>query len=341
MLSDSSFRPLLPPVPEGQPRPLWSVMIPTYNCAHYLRSTLESVLQQDLGPDLMQIMVIDDCSNKDDPEAIVKEVGNGRVEFYRQPKNVGLIENFRTSLGKSRGYLVHQLHGDDQVRPGFYKKLQIAFENHPEVGAAFCRTISMDEHDHWTQLTDLELNHSGILPQNWTQRLATICCILTPSIVVRREAYEKLGSFDGRFSCAEDWEMWTRIAMNYSMWYEVEPMALYRSASGSNTHRNMLNGRHIEEQYLAANMIHSYFTEGLPKNIRKTPYRNCAFSALGTSKTCLEMGDIGLAVFHIRSALRYQVSYIVLRSLLGILIFHLPSAFLKSIFRPSTSLLNS
>ncbi len=31
-------------VPAGIPRPLWSVMIPTFNCAAYLRETLASVL---------------------------------------------------------------------------------------------------------------------------------------------------------------------------------------------------------------------------------------------------------------------------------------------------------
>ena len=30
------------PVPEGTQRPRWSVMIPTYNCAGFLRETLAS-----------------------------------------------------------------------------------------------------------------------------------------------------------------------------------------------------------------------------------------------------------------------------------------------------------
>ena len=55
------------PVPEGTPRPVWSVMIPTYNCAKYLRETLVSVLAQDPGPEQMQIEVVDDYSTKDEP----------------------------------------------------------------------------------------------------------------------------------------------------------------------------------------------------------------------------------------------------------------------------------
>ena len=117
------FRAAIPPVAPGTPRPLWSVMIPTYNCAAYLRETLASVLAQDPGPDVMQIEVVDDHSTKDDPEAVVAEVGHGRVTFYRQPQNVGHTENFATCLQRSRGRLIHLLHGDDGVRDGFYRKM--------------------------------------------------------------------------------------------------------------------------------------------------------------------------------------------------------------------------
>ncbi len=68
------YHPPIPPVPDGEHRPLWSVMIPTYNCAKYLRETLLSVLAQDPGAEVMQIEVIDDCST-DNPAAVVEEVG--------------------------------------------------------------------------------------------------------------------------------------------------------------------------------------------------------------------------------------------------------------------------
>ncbi len=71
-------RATIPPV-EGEYRPLWSVMIPTYHCADYLRQTLESVLAQDPGPDMMQVEVVDDHSTEDDPEAVVREVRACRV----------------------------------------------------------------------------------------------------------------------------------------------------------------------------------------------------------------------------------------------------------------------
>src|SRR3712207_9440459 len=93
--ADGRYRAAIPPVDDLVARPLWSVMIPTFNCAGFLAETLSSVLLQDLGPELMQIEVIDDCSD-DDPGAVVAQLGQGRVGFFRQAERVGHIENSRS-----------------------------------------------------------------------------------------------------------------------------------------------------------------------------------------------------------------------------------------------------
>src|SRR5690348_11057027 len=83
--------PRIASIPAGVRRPSWSVMIPTFNCAKYLRETLESVLAEDVGPEQMQIEVVDDCSDKDDPHAVVREIGRSRVLFHRKSLNEGAI----------------------------------------------------------------------------------------------------------------------------------------------------------------------------------------------------------------------------------------------------------
>ena len=119
-------------------------MIPTYNCAGYLEATLHSVLAQAPGPEAMQIEVVDDHSTADDPEEVVMRLGGGRVDFYRQPENMGVVGNLNTCLQRSRGEVVHLLHGDDIVLEGFYRTLGDRLRQHPEAGAAYCRHLYVD-----------------------------------------------------------------------------------------------------------------------------------------------------------------------------------------------------
>jgi glycosyltransferase involved in cell wall biosynthesis len=319
------YRATIRPVAEGTPHPLWSVMIPTYNCANYLRETLASVLAQDPGADVMQIEVVDDCSTKDDPQAIVEELGRGRVSFYRQPENVGYIRNFETCLQRSRGKLIHLLHGDDCVRDGFYRKLQRGFEENPEVGAAFCRHIHMDERGHWAQISWLEQLESGIL-SNWLERIAVQQRIQTPSIVVRRDVYERLGGFDRRMTCwGEDWEMWVRIAAHYAVWYEVEPLALYRKASTSLTGNSVRTGKNIQDFRKAVSMVREYLPSDSANKLAKTALRNYAFYALNSAKELLSTGDSYAARNQLKEALVCYSSLSVVSSSLklGIKIFYL------------------
>ncbi|MBI1178627.1 glycosyltransferase [bacterium] len=254
-----AHRPRIAPVAAGaDSRPLWSVMIPTHNCAKYLGETLRSVLAQAPDPGRMQIEVVDDCSTRDDPESVVREVGRGRVSFYRQPQNVGHTGNFATCLQRARGLWVHQLHGDDYVRDGFYAKMEAAFTSDPAIGAAFCRTIFADESGHWTGISKLQREESGLLP-NPAEKLATRQCIQTPAIVVKREVYERLGGFDHRLSWTEDWEMWVRVAVNYPIWFEPEPLAVYRSHGHSSTSQKMLTGENVRDIGRCLSIFGEYF----------------------------------------------------------------------------------
>ncbi|MBS9385704.1 MAG: glycosyltransferase [Dolichospermum sp. BR01] len=302
------------PISGGVYRPLWSVMIPTYNCANYLRETLASVLAQDPGSEIMQIEVVDDHSTKDDPEAVVKELGGDRVSFYRQPENVGYIKNFNTCLERSQGKIVHLLHGDDYVLNGFYSKMQQLFEKHPETGAAFCRHVLMNHQGHWQSISRLEQPESGILG-SWLEQIASGQRLTTPSIVVKREAYEKLGGYDSRFTyTGEDWEMYVRIATNYSVAYEVEPLAIYRFSQGSLSQNSVRSGLFFQDLRLANEIIQSYLPNHLYQKDcdkislkAKETYANWAI--INANETLNTSGDVQVSLVQIKESIKSGLSF--------------------------------
>lgn len=276
----SSVPTIAPCQVEGN-RPLWSVMIPTYNCADYLRITLASVLAQDPGPELMQIEVVDDGSTTDDPAAVVQEIGRGRVQFFRKPYNEGAIANFNTCIQRSRGQLVHILHGDDAVKPGFYRRMEQALLSHEAVGAAFCRQEYIDQQGRRQSTTRYLQNQSGLMPDALSI-LALTNRIQPPAIVVKRRVYETLGGYDARLFHSADWEMWVRIAARYPIWFEVEPLVAYRVHGQSDTSRLFQTGANIQERRLCIEICRHYF----PSDRAGRLYRQAlGYSALYAAKT--------------------------------------------------------
>jgi glycosyltransferase involved in cell wall biosynthesis len=288
-------------------------MIPTYNCARYLRKTLESVLAQDPGSEVMQIMVVDNCSTQDDPEAVVKELGGGRVEFYRQSENIGSTRNFNSCLQLARGSLIHLLHGDDYVLEGFYQKMQSLFALHSKIGAAFCRSQYVEENENLVSFSNLEMPESGVLPDVWLEKIAISCCVDASAVVVRREVYENLGGFALGLLGNDDWEMWVRIATKYPIGYETTPLAAYRQNPGSIASSMLNSGSVLEELHKAIGVIHSYLPSEIKQRVFPKAMQNQALNGLSSAQLLVDRGQWQQAIKIIRLACWMSPSCPVIR----------------------------
>ena len=237
-------------------RPTWSVMIPVYNCSGYIKSVLESVLQQDPGIDKMQIEVVDDYSTDGKIAEIVNEIGQGRVLYYRQAKNVGSLRNFETCLNRAKGYYIHLLHGDDRVKDGYYKHIEALFERFPQAGAAYTAWDYIDTENNVLRHSRIEANAPCLL-ENWLNKLAEHQRLQYVTISVKREVYEKLGGFYG-VTYGEDWEMWARIAKYYPTAYTPEILAEYREHQESISSQSFLTGKNIYDIEKVIDTISNY-----------------------------------------------------------------------------------
>ncbi|MCJ8165336.1 glycosyltransferase [Pontibacter sp. E15-1] len=258
---------ILPIGPEVVNRPLWSVMIPVYNCAHYLKETLQSVLQQQISEETMQIEVVDDASTDADVEALVAAIGKGRVKYYRQAENVGSLRNFETCLNRAQGKLLHILHGDDKVRDGYYATMQQLFKRYPDAGAAFCRFNYIDHTGADLFMQRREMREEGIL-EGWLQKIAERQRIQYAAITIRREVYEKLGGFYA-LTYGEDWEMWTRIAREYPVAYTPTVLADYRKHATSISGEKYLTGQYLQDLAQAMELIQHHLPQDQRKAILK------------------------------------------------------------------------
>jgi glycosyltransferase involved in cell wall biosynthesis len=313
---DNDRIPLTPPVisPVADDyHPLWSVMIPTYNCAEYLQETLLSVLSHDPGPELMQIEVIDDASTDANVEALVANIGKGRIKYFRQPFNVGSLRNFETCLNRSKGKWIHLLHGDDYVKSEFYNEIQNLFETFPDVGACFTNhfTISSNGNEEgWMK----ELSDKPIILDDFLERIAKSNFIQPPAMVVKRKVYEHLGGFFG-VHFGEDWEMWARISTMYTIAYSPKRLATYRSRVNNISDQSHSSSQSITDINQVIDSIQNYLPTEKRNQLKDIAVKNFSiyFSNIAhqlydrhpDSKLAIRMGKKAISM-HTNSTTLYQ-----------------------------------
>lgn len=283
--------------------PLLSVVIPAYQCRRFIQQTLSSVLRQlESAAFTWEVFVVDDASPEGDP--LDGTVFEGRVRVFRQPANIGHPANLNAGIGMAAGQLIHVLHADDFVFPGFYDSVVSAFQRFPCAYAVFTQCVVVNESGKWTGVSPLLAEGAGIIG-SLLQRLAIENVLQTPSIVVRRDAYQLLGSFDPRYSWTEDWEMWARIAAKFPVVYIDEALSAYRQHGGSSSSRHLREGLTGADTRRCLEAIWGY----LPPDERLELRRKAGKLQAGRCLQCVQWaGSFKAALRQVRMAIWFYPS---------------------------------
>lgn len=119
------------------PRPLVTVMIPTFNQAAYLPLAVRSALGQDY-PNL-EVVIADDASTDATPEVARAFSDDARVRSVRRETNLGRVANYRRTLyNDARGKYVLNLDGDDWLTcPDYLSRAVAILEANDAVSFVF------------------------------------------------------------------------------------------------------------------------------------------------------------------------------------------------------------
>jgi hypothetical protein len=130
--------------------------------------------------------------------------------------------------------------------------------------------------------------------------------------VVRQQVYERLGGFDARLAWTEDWEMWARVAAHYPVWFEPEPLALYRIHSVSSSGRLTRTAETIRDTRRAIDLIQDHVPPARAKVLAREAHHTLAVTALRRARRLIGSGDVAAGAAHLREAVRSDASLDVL-----------------------------
>jgi glycosyltransferase involved in cell wall biosynthesis len=119
--------------------PRVSVGMPVYNGERHLHAAIESILGQTFQ-DLE--LIISDNASTDATESICREYAakDPRVRYHRQPKNLGVSENYNAAFRLARGPYFKWASSNDICDRRFLETCAQELDRHPEAVLAYPKT---------------------------------------------------------------------------------------------------------------------------------------------------------------------------------------------------------
>lgn len=210
--------------------PKISVFMPSYNHARFVSMAIHSVLQQTYKD--VEIVVTDDGSTDGTPD-VIEGMRAAQVKLNRFPRNRGVCTAENDAIKRSSGEYLTLLNSDDIFLPDKLEKQATFLDCNPEIGAVFGMPVFCDEENHLIA-SDRTFNGRVFETTNrdqagWLHRFFFAGnCLCHPTIMIRRECYEKAGLYDERMAQLPDFDMWIRLVAAYPIHIMPTPVTVFR-----------------------------------------------------------------------------------------------------------------
>lgn len=216
-----------------------SVILTSFNHSKYLQEAINSILNQTFSN--FELIILDDASS-DNSWDLIKQCSDSRITAFRSNEYgevVSQLNNAITNVAKGEYIAIH--HSDDAWELDKLEK-QVAFlDGNLEVGAVFTWVQIIDEHGE-------KVAGDWFNEENKTrgQRLNELFIeknhLNHPSILIRKQCYEDVGTYLQGLAQTADAEMWSRVLIKFPIHILQERLTKHRRFSDkSNTSGDRLD----------------------------------------------------------------------------------------------------
>lgn len=150
--------------------PLVTIALPVYNGVDTMGAVAKSVLSQDY--ENIELLISDNAST-DGTGELAREIAAAdlRVTYHRQPRNVGIINNFEWTKHNCGGAFLRWIGDDDEIRPEFVSRCVERFADDPRL---LLVTTQLEYHTNQGELTSLPYNGGSLGSDDAVVRLRAI-----------------------------------------------------------------------------------------------------------------------------------------------------------------------
>ncbi len=182
---------------------LISVLIPTYNVEKYIRSAINSVINQTYIN--FEIIVVDDGSS-DQTFSILEEIKKNepRLKLFKNEKNLGIVKTLNFGLSVSRGEYIVRMDGDDLCHPKKIEKQLDCLLKNENIALIGCDVMSIDENNNI--LNYIKTSHNVKCTKKTLNYISPVLHIW----MCKKEIYNILGGYR-ELGGSEDYDFLLRL----------------------------------------------------------------------------------------------------------------------------------
>lgn len=186
-------------------KPEISVLIPSYNYAHYLHFAIESMIAQTFTN--WEAIIIDDGS-KDETQEVVAQFDDPRIRYIYQD-NKGLSAARNTGLREANSEIIALLDADDIWQDDYLAQMIVPLRDQPDVIAVYCGFQYINQDGEEVGVPNL----TTVPPEEFREHYSKYGNWLVPSgVVFRKNIAEKEGCFDESLKAVEDSDLWSKMS---------------------------------------------------------------------------------------------------------------------------------
>jgi len=195
-----------------------SVLLPAFNASLYIEEAINSILSQSLSD--FELIIVNDGST-DDTEKKVLQYADKRIVYIRLEKNEGIANALNAGLRLARGEYIARMDCDDIALKDRLKKQVDFLDEHKDITlcSSGVKTFGAYEKEVLYETNNEKLKFNLLFGSVFVH----------PAVMFRKADFDKYHlQYRQEYFPAEDYDLWTRVALQCKISNLSEPLLLYR-----------------------------------------------------------------------------------------------------------------
>lgn len=211
----------------------FSVIIPLYNKAPYVKKALQSVFAQSFTD--YEIIVVDDGSTDESTNVVEAFLSDSAAKcFLIRQENAGVSVARNNGVARSQGDFVCFLDADDWWAPTFLEEISALIDEYPEAGIYGTGYTIVNETKHKTRVTPVGVEDEferGYIDYCQVYAKTMAMPLTSISVAIPRPVFDEMQGFPKGVKLGEDFLLWIQIALKYQVAFLNKPLAFYNQDS--------------------------------------------------------------------------------------------------------------